>query len=478
MVSPVAQARAMIVRCVAAAGVAVSMLAGCAHYEPLPLTPERSADDFGARKLTDASVLEGLRRILPDDAAAMPPRAWDRAQLLVAALVLNPQLSIADAKVRSSRAHEITTAQRPNPDLTLESEYAFHDQHPWLYGLSMGWLLRSPVKRRIEMDAARLETEGARLQMMNEIWSVRRDLATALSEWERARRESDLLERLGKAQDELVSIETLRVAQGEDPPSALLTAQTRRIDLEREQSAQRLSGAQAEADVAKTLGVPQRALADLITAWPDWGQPPAVDEGRLRDARELALLSRADLATAIGDYAVTERMLRLAVERQYPQLQLEPGYYWDHGIAKWPFDVGFTLPLNGNQGEIAEARAARDLAGRRMLALQADIFGEIDAALRAENLDRAAVDAARRRFDSARQRLNQAELGVRLGAADRQTEIEAGILAAHAELELLDMQAHLQSSRNGLEDALHAPLSGPELSLPRTLTQGALSAGS
>ena len=56
------------------------------------------------------------------------------------------------------------------------------------------------------------------------------------------------------------------------------------------------------------------------------------------------------------------------------QLTLGPGYYWDHGIAKFPLDVGFTLPVNRNKGEIAEARAARELAGKRMLALQADIW--------------------------------------------------------------------------------------------------------
>jgi hypothetical protein len=64
--------------------------------------------------------------------------------------------------------------------------------------------------------------------------------------------------------------------------------------------------------------------------------------------------------------------------RQYPQFQLSPGYYWDHGIAKFPFDVGFTLPLfNRSEGEIAEARAAREVAGQRMLAV-----GEIIGASR------------------------------------------------------------------------------------------------
>jgi cobalt-zinc-cadmium efflux system outer membrane protein len=188
-------------------------------------------------------------------------------------------------------------------------------------------------------------------------------------------------------------------------------------------------------------------------------------------------LSRADLAAAIGDYAVAEAKLKQAVARQYPQFQLEPGYYWDHGIAKWPFDLGFTLPLNGNKGEIAEARAARDLVGQRMLALQADIVGEITEALRAERVERDGVDTAERRLAAARRREQQIELGLRLGALDRAAQIDAEVIATRAELELLDARARLQESRNMLEDALHAPLSGPELSLTSALTSQALGVG-
>jgi len=50
--------------------------------------------------------------------------------------------------------------------------------------------------------------------------------------------------------------------------------------------------------------------------------------------REQALLLRADLWVAIGDYAAASK-LQLAVARQYPQFMLSPGYYWDHGIANF-----------------------------------------------------------------------------------------------------------------------------------------------
>ena len=157
----------------------------------------------------------------------------------------------------------------------------------------------------------------------------------------------------------------------------------------------------AQAAAAKALGLPPQALDGIAVAWPDWGAPPAMGEDAQGEARERALLSRADLGQAIGDYAAAEAKLQLSVARQYPQFVLSPGYYWDHGIAKFPFDVGFTLPFNGNRGEIAEARAGRDLAGQRILALQADIYGQIVAAERAERIARASADAAERQLQAA-----------------------------------------------------------------------------
>jgi hypothetical protein len=56
--------------------------------------------------------------------------------------------------------------------------------------------------------------------------------------------------------------------------------------------------------------------------------------------------------------------------------------------------------------------------------------------------------------------------------------VASEILAMRAELEVLQMRAQLQNSRNNLEDALHAPLSGPELALTRSLSASVSGAGS
>jgi outer membrane protein, heavy metal efflux system len=451
-------------------------LAGCVEYHAAPLAPARSADEFAARRL-DAVQLRGDALRLMPQTPTWPPREWDRAELLAVALTQNPQLAVARAEVSEALSREITAAQAPNPDLTLQSEYARHDPHPWLYGVSLNWLLRTPQRRRLDTEIARLDTGNARLRLMDEAWAVRRALATALSSWESGRRRLDQLDRLAAAQDRLIAAERQKIEAGETAPSELLIGQQARIQIEREQAESREAVAAAQAAAAKALGLPPQALDGVAFAWPDWGAPPTLTDDTQRAAREQALLSRADLGQAIGDYAAAEAKLQLSIARQYPQFVLSPGYYWDHGIAKFPFDVGFTLPLNRNQGEIFEARAGRDLAGQRILALQSNIYGEIVAAERAELIARAGTDAAERQLQAALRQQQTAELGFKLGAADLEDRVAAEVLALRAQLEVTQARTQLQISRNNLEDVLHAPLSGPELALANSMSSIVAGAG-
>ena len=185
---------------------------------------------------------------------------------------------------------------------------------------------------------------------------MRRDLTEALSGWEGVRRRLDLLDRLAADQERLQELEQRRIAAGEDAPAAIVPVETARLDIEQQHVQALIDLSTAQAAAARALGVAPAAVQGLSLNWPDWGEPPPLDASDGRE-RERALLSRSDLAEAIGEYGLAETELKLAVSRQYPRIDVEPGYYWDHGIAKWPFDLGFTLPIDGNRGEIAEARA-------------------------------------------------------------------------------------------------------------------------
>jgi len=452
------------------AAVMALLLSSCATYQPVPIDAVATAEKFSARRIDGPELRESIERWLPGSTSEWPLVAWNRGQLLAAALVLNPRLAIARSQLRAALAHEITAGQAPNPETTLQTEYARHDPHPWLYGLSFDLLLRTPQRKRLDIELARVETSAVRWDLMNEAWSVRRELIAALSERESAARRLALLDRLIGAATRRVDLERRRVAAGEDAADELFAAQQAEIESDAQRAEARSDHARTDAALAAAIGVAPPALAQISADWPEWGGPPAVADATLTDSREQSLRTRSDLAAAIDSYAAAENRLQQAVLRQYPQIHLSPGYYWDHGVSKFPFNVGFDLPLfNRNEGEIAEARAARELAGQRMLALQAEIIGSIAAAQRGEDVARGNVAVAQLGLESARGARERSAASLRLGAVGAVDDLAAERIVLLRQLELVQMKTRLQAARNALEDALHAPLSGPELDLARSI---------
>ena len=449
---------------------AAVLLTACASYTPAPIDRKISAEAFASRRLDAPALQAEVARVAPQAAASWPPAEWDRASLLAVALAQNASLAVARAEVEAALAAEISAGEKPNPTLGLQSEYARSEPDQWLYGVSYDFLLPRSAVGKLDIALAQLGTGGARTELTERTWSVRRTLIAALSDRESAARRVDVLAKLAAVQDRLIDTRRQRVAAGEDASTDLNTAQATRIDIEQQLAQARANAATAQAAAAAALGMPPEALDGVTIVWSEWGDPPALTAEGIAAARERALLSRADLAIAVNDYAKAENRLERAIARQYPQFEFKPGYYWDHGIAKWPLDVEFTLPFNRNRGEIAEATAGRELAGQRMLALQATIYGEIEAAVRAEAVARANVDAARARARTVQQQLEHADVALRLGAGDRLDRTDAEVLARRADLEIVQAEADWQSARDVLEDALHAPLSGPELALAKSLS--------
>ena len=203
------------------------MLAACAHYQAAPRDPVHDADQFAARRLGEVPLRDDLAWLLPQAAAQWPPREWDRAELLAVALTHYP-LAVARAQVNAARSREITAAEMPNPDVTLQSEYARHDPHPWLYGVSLNWLLRSPERRRLETQIAGLDTGVARIQLLDQALAVRSAIAAALSDWEGGRRRLTLLAPARPPCRNACSPSRSGGSKaGEDPPSELLVEPSR-----------------------------------------------------------------------------------------------------------------------------------------------------------------------------------------------------------------------------------------------------------
>jgi outer membrane protein TolC len=180
------------------------------------------------------------------------------------------------------------------------------------------------------------------------------------------------------------------------------------------------------------------------------------------EAQRQALLHRADILSALAEYAASQSALQLEIAKQYPDIHLSPGYEYDQGDNKWSLGLSVTLPvLNRNQGAIAEAQARRTEAAARFNALQAIVLAEIELAVagyRAAMQKQADAEAMlvnlQRQENSARAMFAAGEIS-KSELVGLQLQFSATALARHEAL----AQAH--QAKGQLEDALQSPLEAP-----------------
>jgi outer membrane protein TolC len=439
---------------------------GCAHYTAKPLEPVKSLQALEARRLDDPAVLEQVRagNIPQPDGG----KGWGRAQLLVAALNLNPNVAEARALLARSLAAGRTARELQNPALSLSSEYDLTRaaESPWLWGLATSVLTDTFVSRGLRIDLAAANARGASIDFEEALWNVRRDLRSALLALQIDTRRVALLEADVASREQLLRLAEARVQAGESARSESMQS---RLELSRARAAlddARTTLANKRSRLAGALGVSPAALAGLDLQFEELDAPPALETGRFSMLREQALLSRADLARAIAEYDTRELELKQQMGAQYLQFSVGPGYTYDHGIRKLTLGASMALPIfNQNQGPIAEALAAREAAGRHAEAVQATVFAEIDSARQAYDAAVSALARARDQRQTSESLAQSSRRAFELDATDRPSVLAAESSANTDRLVELDALDRAQQALGDLEDALRTPLAGPEREL-------------
>ncbi len=180
---------------------ALGALAGCAHYEPKPLVPEHTLQVLEARRLTDPELLRHIREKTGQAGAGISAAGssaihWDRAELFLAAMELNPGLAEARAQLEQATAGLKTARAMQNPTLSLATEYDLSRvaESPWLWGIGTSFLLDTFVGRGLRVNLAQAGLRGANADFTDAVWAVRRDVRAALLATTIAQRRVALLE--------------------------------------------------------------------------------------------------------------------------------------------------------------------------------------------------------------------------------------------------------------------------------------------
>jgi outer membrane protein, heavy metal efflux system len=239
----------------------------------------------------------------------------------------------------------------------------------------------------------------------------------------------------------------------------------------------RARGIDARSRLAAAVGVPAAALEQVPLQRSGWADIDALSPALSTERRAEALIGRPELVRTLHEYDIADNSVRSELARRWPEFHLVPGYAWDKGGVRenqlnetlHDNEIGLSteLPIfNRNEGPIGEAVARRELAGKHLEAVQANLFGQMERAERAWPHARVAWQNAASAAITAQQQNELQQRALRAGASDRSSALTAAGAATEARLLSLDAAYEAQEAFAELESAYRRPLDGPECDLP------------
>ncbi len=426
------------------------LLSSCVSFQSRPLTAEQSNADFNTRSLSDP----GLRSFLAEQKAVNG--SWTVDRLSLAAAYFHPDVVLARAEADEIAAGIKTAQMRPNPVFTFSPQYASFRAPaptPWFFGPSLSVPIETAGKRSKRTEQALAAAEAARWRVSARAWAARSRVRAAMLELHGARENIRLLETEQKLHDEAIKKLTAQMEAGDVSPFELTQA---RLILNRTrlalQDAQRTSTT-GEARLAAAAGLPLSVIKSVRLDFSAFQRLPEPSNSRKR-----ALTQRADLMALLSDYAAAEASLKLELARQYPDINVSPGYDYNSGQNRWQLGLNVALPLNRNRGPIAEAEARRITAEKRFLAQQGTIQGELDIALAAYHASRAKAATAAQLAQEADAASDTTQKMVEGGNVSALELTRRQIEASAAKVALMAANIEAQTAAGALEDAMQSPL--------------------
>jgi outer membrane protein, heavy metal efflux system len=334
---------------------------GCQSYAPKPadLGAHHAAwakREPGEHVAALAAALRNGRVTMP---ASGPVDQLSLPEAELVALVFNPELRLARARAGVTLATLDHAGLWDDPVLSIVPERVLSGG-PSMWNVLASVGLTLPLSGRLEVEKRRAGAQhhASLHAIVEQEWQVRADIRRIWVEWSAARLQreaaADFLERL----DAVVRVVTRMQDVGELAP---MHARVFLIEqVQRRNEARALDAALRGRAIAlrQVMGLPPHASFEA--------RPQIVLELAVtvdEDHAEVVRTRHPRIRTLLAEYDTAERALELAVRRQYPDVELGPGYSRDDGTNRVLLGVSLPIPVfNRNRQAIAEATAARDRA--------------------------------------------------------------------------------------------------------------------
>jgi outer membrane protein, heavy metal efflux system len=434
----------------------IFLLAGCAaqRYQPSPIVASATASKFEARSLADDGLKSFEEKNL-NPAAPWPPKTWNLQTLSLGALYFNPTLDVARARVARADAVVVTAGGRPNPTLGISPGIP----SPYLFTLDFTVPIETAGKRGYRVQSARNLVQAARLDLADSAWTVLSGVRLALLNYLLASRNLELLRSEEQFRTDQANILDRVLSAGE---ITRFDVDLARIELSKIEVALRTAeGQTAEAKVAlaAAVGIPVAGLQDAQFVWLDMDAPPGPESFFSQEIQREAVLNRMDVRRSLAQYAAAEADLQLEIAKQYPDINIGPGYTYEERNSFFTVGLSSAIPLfNRNQGPIAEAEARRKEAAAVFLQTQAQVIAKSERALALYTAAVRELEEAQTLYQLQENQLQTVQRTIRAGADDRlnldSVQIQLSVLAQAR----LDAVGRAQRALGDLEDAVQRPL--------------------
>jgi outer membrane protein TolC len=436
--------------------IAFFFLAGCSmqRYQPAPIVAAATASQFESRSLAD----DGLRSFeekYQATPASWPAKTWNLQTLSLAALYFNPTLDLACAHLARAHAAMVTAGARPNPTLGISPGIP----SPYLLTLDISFPIETAGKRGHRVQSARNLDQAARLDLADSAWTVLSGVRLALLNYLLACRSLELVRSEEQVRGDQVKILEQILSAGEIPRLDVDMARIEHSKTEMALRAAEGQTAEAETALAAAIGIPVAGLRGAQFAWPDLDTPPSPETFFPAEIQRDALLNRLDVRRSLAQYAAAEADLQLEIAKQYPDINIGPGYTFEERHSFFTVGLSSVIPLfNQNRGPIAEAEARRKEAAAAFLQTQAQVIAKSERARAAYAASLRELAEAKSVYQFQETQLQIVQQAIRAGADNRLSLDGVQIQLSVLERAKLDALGRAQRALGDLEDAVQRPL--------------------
>ncbi len=425
------------------------------RYQPSPIVASATASQFESRSLADDGLRSFEEKNLPQPVASWPPKTWDLQTLSLVALYFNPTLDLARARLARADAAMVTAGARPNPTLGISPGIP----SPYLLTMDFAFPIETAGKRRYRVQSARNLDQAARFDLADSAWTVLSGVRLALLNYLLASRSLEQVRSEEQVRADQVNILEKILSAGEIPGFEVDLA---RIEFSKTEVALRAAEgrtAEAKAALAAAIGIPVAGLQDAQFVWPDLDMPPSPESLFPAEIHRDAVLNRMDVRRSLAQYAAAESDLQLEIAKQYPDINIGPGYTYEERNSFFTVGLSSAIPLfNRNQGPIAEAEARRKETAAAFLQIQAQVVARSERALAVYTAALRELAEAQTLYQLQEAQLQIVQQGIRAGADNRLSLDGVQILLSVLDRARLDALGRAQRALGDLEDAVQRPL--------------------